>query len=83
MSTLYVEDIPDDLYQALRKRARSQGRSVAAEVRALLAENIPTDAELRRRKQIVRKLRQLRFSKGSSATSLPSSLEMIREDRDL
>jgi plasmid stability protein len=82
MATLYVEDVPDDVYQALRKRARSQGRSIAAEVRALLIENIPTDAELRRRKQVMRKLSQLRFTKGSSQTSLPSSLEMIREDRD-
>jgi plasmid stability protein len=82
MATLYVENVPDDLYEALRKRARSQRRSIAAEVLSLLERNIPTDAELRRRKQIVRKLRQLRFTKGSSSTSLPSSLEMIREDRD-
>jgi plasmid stability protein len=82
MATLYVENVPDDLYEALRKRARSQRRSIAAEVLSLLESNIPTDAELSRRKQIVRKLRQLRFTKGSSSTSLPSSLEMIREDRD-
>jgi plasmid stability protein len=32
MATLYVENVPDDLYEALRNRARSQRRSIAAEV---------------------------------------------------
>lgn len=36
MATLYVENVPDDLYRALRKRAKSQRRSLAAEVLVLL-----------------------------------------------
>jgi plasmid stability protein len=36
MATLYVENVPDNLYKALRKRARSQRRSIAAEVIQLL-----------------------------------------------
>lgn len=32
MATLYVENVPDDLYKALRARARERHRSIAAEV---------------------------------------------------
>ena len=42
MATLYVENVPDDLYEALRSRAKARRRSIAAEVLALLEENIPT-----------------------------------------
>ena len=32
MPTLYVENVPKELYEALRKRARNQRRSIAAEM---------------------------------------------------
>ena len=36
MATLYVENVPDELYEALRKRARRNRKSIAAEVLELL-----------------------------------------------
>jgi plasmid stability protein len=48
MPTLYVENVPNELYEALRKRAREHGSSIAAEVISLLADNIPTAAQLAR-----------------------------------
>lgn len=42
MPTLYVENVPEDLYQALRERARSHRKSIAAEILSLLEENVPT-----------------------------------------
>jgi len=47
MATLYVENVVDDLYEALRGRAKSQHRSIAAEVLWLLKMHIPTDKELK------------------------------------
>ena len=47
MATLYVENIPDDLYEALRSQAKARRRSIAAEVLALLEENVPTAQELK------------------------------------
>ena len=44
MATLYVENVPDEIYKALRKRARANRKSIAAEVIALLEQNIPTAA---------------------------------------
>ena len=66
MATLHVENVPDDLYDALRGRARARRRSIAAEVRALLEENIPTAQELRARKRLLQKLEQLHSKKPSS-----------------
>ena len=82
MATLYVENIPNDLYDALRGRARARRRSIAAEVLALLEENIPTAKELKARKVLLQKLEQMRAKKLSSRGPFPSTEEMLREDRE-
>ena len=82
MATLYVENIPDDLYEALRSRAKARRRSIAAEVLALLEENVPTARELRSRHEWVRKLARLRKRRARSGRAFPSAEEMIREDRE-
>jgi plasmid stability protein len=82
MPTLYVENVPKDLYEALRTRARKQRRSIAAEVISLLEENVPTEKELKRRAAVVKKLRSLRFTNSSSDRAVPSSLDLIHENRE-
>jgi plasmid stability protein len=81
MATLYAENIPDDRYEALRKRAKTNRRSVAAEILAILEEQVPTEKELKAWKESVRRLERLTFTSTSDAP-MPSSLEMIREDRE-
>jgi len=56
MATLYVRNVPRDLYDALRKQAKSNHRSIAAEVIALLNQFIPTEKELKRRREFILKL---------------------------
>jgi plasmid stability protein len=80
MATLYVENVPDELYQALRDRARDRHRSIAAEVVALLEQNVPTEKELRARRKLMQKLGQLHSGKRSKKR-FPSSEEMLRADR--
>jgi hypothetical protein len=46
--TLYVENIPKDLYQALCKRAANNHRSVAAEGRTLLEQPVASKKELKK-----------------------------------
>ena len=82
MPTLYVENVPQELYAALRDRARERHRSMAAEVLALLAESVPTARELRARRQLLRKLEQMRSKRSSSERSFPSTEEMQRQDRE-
>jgi plasmid stability protein len=81
MPTLYVENVPDDLYDALRKRAKIHHRSIAAEVLALLESNVPTEKELRRRADLLRKLDRLSGSMKSAAGEFPTAEQIIREDR--
>ncbi|HEX4276588.1 MAG TPA: hypothetical protein VHZ74_14595 [Bryobacteraceae bacterium] len=42
MPAFYIENVPGDLYDGLRLRAKSEGRSISAEVMKLLSEHIPT-----------------------------------------
>jgi len=51
MATLYVENVPDEIYKALRKRARANRKSIAAEVIAILEWHVPTEEELKRRRR--------------------------------
>jgi antitoxin FitA len=82
MATLYVENVPEDIYRALRKRARTQRKSIAAEVISLLQQNIPTEAELKRRRKAFEGLARLRAMQPLSTGPFPSAEEMIREDRE-
>ena len=81
MATLYVENVPDELYEALRGRARQHRKSIAAEVLSLLEENIPTAQELKSRQEFLRRLSRLRSSKPQTAGPFRSTEEMQREDR--
>jgi plasmid stability protein len=81
MATLYVENVPDDLYEALRERARQQRKSIAAEVLSLLAENVVTAAERKAREQFLRQTQRLRSQRPRSTAALPASEELQREDR--
>ena len=81
MPTLYVENIPRNLYEALRERARRRHRSIAAEVLALLEENVPTEKELQERQEFLRRLKRIRSKKSRSSDPFPSTEGMQRQDR--
>jgi plasmid stability protein len=40
MATLYVRDLPEQVYEAIKARARANGRSVTSEVRQVLSESV-------------------------------------------
>jgi plasmid stability protein len=82
MPTLYVENVPKDLYEALRVRARKNRSSIAAEVIEMLKDTVPTAAELKRRRQFYDELREIQAHKPPGKGPFPSAEEMIREDRE-
>lgn len=82
MPTLYVENVPEDLYEALRAKAQRNRRSIASEVLELLAANVPTQAELNRRKKLFDAIMQIRSQPSPGKGPFPSAEEMIREDRE-
>ena len=79
MPTLYVENVPDTVYEALRDRASANGHSISAEVLVMLRRNVPTREELARRRSLLD--RALRLQVRRAGASGPSSEEMQREDR--
>ena len=82
MATLYVENIPDDIYKALRKRAKANRKSIAAEVIGLLQQYVPSEAEIRRRRKIFEELAELRARPPIGTGPFPSAEELVREDRE-
>lgn len=81
MATLYVENVPEDRYEALRKHAREHHRSIAGEVLALLEENVPTKKEMQKRREFYEFAKRMRERKPPDG-HFPSTEEMIREDRE-
>jgi plasmid stability protein len=81
MATLYVENVPDDLYTALRKRARERRSSISREVIEVLKETVPTAAELKRREELFRRALRMTRMKPLAPGPFPTAEEMVREDR--
>ncbi len=81
MPTLYVENVPDDVYESLRARARAHRNSISAEVLSLLKENVPTTEELARRKELLKRALRIRARRPTASGPFPTSEEMQREDR--
>jgi len=81
MPTLYVESVPEELYEALRTRACARRKSISAEVIELLQENVPTGAELARREQLLKVAMKIGGRRPVAPGPFPSSEEMPGEDR--
>ena len=81
MPTLYVENVPEEIYDALRARGQANGKSISAEVLSLLAENVATPSELARRRKLVNRARKLRSQKSPGPGPFASAEQMQREDR--
>jgi plasmid stability protein len=81
MATLYVENVPEELYNALKQRARGRRKSISAEVLELLADHIPTEAELARRRSLLRQALKIQRSSSAGKLPFPAAEEMQREDR--
>ena len=81
MATLYVESVPNDLYEALRERARSNRRSIAAETISILEQMVPTQAELRRRREFYQRIQRI-WKRARRAAPGPSTEQLLREDRN-
>jgi len=81
MATLYVENVPKELYEAIRARARKNRTSISGEVLALLTENVATPKEVGHRKTLLERARRFRSRRALTSGAFPSSEQMLREDR--
>lgn len=78
MSTLYVREIPDRLYQQARKIASSQGRSLSAYVIAVLEQAVQDEKLHRTRSRALANIRRRRRRLPAAA---PDSVTMLRQIR--
>jgi plasmid stability protein len=81
MPTLYVENVPEDLYAALRARARERRSSISAEVLAILETSVPTAKELVRRRESLARALRISARTPPSQGPFPSAEDLQREDR--
>ncbi len=87
MATLYVRNLPDDLYAKLQELAASEHRSINAQVITLLEQVLKTEAqqiEDHKRQNVIKVLEESRQRQRANPADfgLPDSTEMIREDRN-
>jgi len=78
VATLHVRNVPDDLYNELREHARVEGRSLSAELIAVLERGLkhPTRPQGKILSAIAARHRYSPREKGA-----PSSIELLRQDR--
>jgi plasmid stability protein len=62
MAKLTVRHLPDEVYRALRVRAAQHGRSIEAEVRAILESAVKPESRLRMGEALAALGRQLRLN---------------------
>jgi antitoxin FitA len=79
MPTLYIRNVPPEVYDALRARAKREGRSVNAEALVILEQM--AEGEPRRRTPLVERFRRLAESIDYPADA-PRPEEIIRRARD-
>lgn len=82
MPTLQIRDMPEDLYDNLKKSAENARRSMTQQAIVLLEMALPDkniDSEMERRKKVVKEI-----SRGRKLSKKEADLaiQWIREDRD-
>ncbi|MBI4492500.1 MAG: hypothetical protein HY690_06875 [Chloroflexi bacterium] len=80
MAILHVRDVPDDLYERIRQLAAREKRSLSAEVVRLL--ELATEREPEALESLYDRIRRRRAEIQRKVGVLPSSVELIRADRD-
>lgn len=85
MATLHVRDVPDDVHEKIRALARSEGRSLNAQVIRLLtatARGVTTSLSVEEALESARKIRKAgKARRGASSLSLLHEARRSRERR--
>ncbi len=81
MATLHVRNVPDKLYQRIKRLAEAQNRSLSAEVSTLLDQAVDAEERSVTQSKLLADAKRLRESL-RWAPSFPDSVTLLREDRD-
>ena len=80
MPTLYVRDVPSELYERLRREAKSARRSLGGEAIELLRRGLSPRSGVSL-EQLLQDADRIR-AKHALPPGSPTAAELIREDRD-
>ena len=79
MATLHVRNVPEELYDRLRRRAQEQNRSLSAEVVTLL--EYALEEPRYSQAELLDSIRRRRFFE-PKAVYAPDSTTLLRQDRE-
>ncbi|HET6822823.1 MAG TPA: hypothetical protein VFH34_09250 [Anaerolineales bacterium] len=79
MPTLHVRSVPEDLYQEIQRLAEIRNRSLSAQVINMLAQALEDEKHRKVQAKALQSIRRRRFVAPKKA---PSSLALLREDRN-
>lgn len=79
MNTLHLRNIPDDLYQRIQLMAKAKKRSLSVQVITLLSQAIELEEHRTKQAKTLNSIQRRRFK---APKNTPSSLDLLREDRE-
>ena len=77
MAQFLIRDVPENVAAAVKRRAKKNGRSTEAELRAILAETVKPKAA-----DFLKEAKKLREELRTKGYSFADSSVLIRQDRD-
>ena len=77
MATIQIRDVPDDVYETIRRRAKTAGQSIQAYMRQRVIE----DARRRSKEEALAAIRAAMAAEQSPGTTVESILEVLDEAR--
>ncbi len=78
MPILHVRNVPEDLYERIRRQAHEQNRSISAQVVFLLERAVLESAQVQG--QVLQNIRRRRFYQPEGHHA-PDSLSLLSQDR--
>ncbi|MHA6619460.1 FitA-like ribbon-helix-helix domain-containing protein [Pseudonocardia sp. DLS-67] len=81
MTELHVRGIPSELHERLRERASAEGRSLSAEVVAILRRALDPSVAGSQRSDAIDRLRRIQ-ARNRLAQGQQVAEDLVREDRD-
>ena len=79
MPTSHVRSVPEDLYQKIQKLAEARGRSLSAQIVTILTQALEDEQSRQAQSKVLASIHRRRFS---ASRKVPSSLELLHEDRE-
>jgi plasmid stability protein len=80
MATLHVRDVPERLYDRIKRLAQTQNRSLSAEVTTLLDRAVCAEEERQSQAELLAEINRVRQGRRWSP-DWPGSTDLLREDR--